>query len=180
MPDGSQLITQTPTWREAIKPGDILLFRCPGVGDDSATVEARPCLVIETPIIDGDVYVELACGTASMAKIYTGHEVRLRRPADFRRAGLDEPTRFLIAHRLMIQLTHSGFINCAATLSPVVGSLSGPTRARMDAVRARLADDVARSRRRRKRKPLRHRNSEINSDGLQHADGRHNRGGSIR
>ena len=74
-----------------------------------------------------------------MGKSNRGFEIRLRKPSDHRRAGFDHGTKFVGSRRLTVPLTHRGWTVSPATGSPILGRLSGPTQARMDAVRARLA-----------------------------------------
>ena len=139
MPDGTFFAPQTETWHSQLDPGTVILFSFPTEEDDGPEPKARPCLVLETPLIDGVPHAVIAYGTTSMGKSNRGFEIRLRKPSDHRRAGLDHGTKFVGSRRLTVPLTHRGWTVSPATGSPILGRLSGPTQARMDAVRARLA-----------------------------------------
>ncbi len=137
LPDGT-FFPQTD-WRTSLEPGHIVLFRFPTEEDGGPEPEARPCLILETPLIDGAPHAVIAYGTTAMGTSNRGFEVRLRKPSDHRRAGLDRQTRFVGSRRLTVPLTHRGWTISPTTGSFVLGRLSGPTQARMDAVRARPA-----------------------------------------
>lgn len=83
-------------------------------------------------------YALLAYGTTSRRRSNIGYEVHTRRRADYLSAGLNEPTRFVGARRLLTPLTHSGFAICGATGSAVLGRLTGAPFRAMNAVRARI------------------------------------------
>lgn len=77
--------------------------------------------------------------------------------ADYIPSGLNEPTRFVGARRLLVPLGHSGFVICRATGSPVLGRLDGGPFAAMNAVRGRIhaERDIAAYRRGRSRPGVR-------------------------
>ena len=75
--------------------------------------------------------------------------MHVRRSADYIAVGLNEPTRFVGARRVLVPLTHSGFVICGATGSAVLGRLEGNPFEAMDAVRSRIhaMRDIAEDRR---------------------------------
>ncbi|CUH38624.1 hypothetical protein JSE7799_01441 [Jannaschia seosinensis] len=156
--------TMTHVWRDHVGYGDIVSFRFPLAEEESQRrPKARPCLILDIEVRDGQRYALLAYGTTSRRRSNVGYEVQVRRRADHLSAGLDESTRFVGAQRLLVPLTHSGFVICGATGSAVLGRLDGAPFEAMNAVRGRIhaERDIAaerRSNRRRKHGVVRERN----------------------
>lgn len=161
MLDNTSPITtmNTTTWRAKVSYGDILSFRFPLAEEAAAErPKARPCLILDVVMRGDRRYVLLAYGTTSRRPSNVGHEIHVRRQAAYSAAGLDRPTRFVGARRLLVPLTHSGFVVRSDTDSAVIGRLSGQALGDMNAVRARIfaARDIAehyRSNDRRRRSP---------------------------
>lgn len=143
-------LTMTPAWQDHITPGDIVSFLFPLSEETSdAQPKARPCLILDIET-KGDVrYALLAYGTTSRRRANVGYEVHVRRRADYLSAGLDEPTRFVGARRLLVPLGHKGFVICRSIGSPVLGRLDGEAFKAMNAVRGRIhaEHDIATERR---------------------------------
>lgn len=144
------LHTMTPAWRDHVAVGDIVSFHFPCATDDDATApKARPCLVLDVENIGGQRYALLAYGTTATTGANRGYEIRVRSAEALATAGLHKPTRFVAARRLLVPLDSGGFACCAGTGAPVLGCLTGETRERMHAVRARIhaERDIAADRR---------------------------------
>ncbi|SFR17555.1 hypothetical protein [Poseidonocella sedimentorum] len=145
----------TPAWQDHISPGDIVSFRFP-LAEEGHTgrPKARPCLILDIEEHGGKHYALLAYGTTSRRRSNVGYEVHVRRRTDFLSAGLNEPTRFVGARRLLVPLNHSGFSVCRATGSAVLGRLSGAPFRAMNALRGRIhaERDIAASYRSRQRR----------------------------
>jgi hypothetical protein len=143
-------LTMTPAWQEHVTHGDIVSFRFPLAEESSAgRAKARPCLVLDIETKGGQRYALLAYGTTSHRRSNVGYEVHVRRRAEYLSAGLDEPTRFVGARRLLVPLTHKGFVICRGTGSCVLGRLDGAPIDAMNAVRGRIhaEHDIAAERR---------------------------------
>ncbi|RVV96523.1 hypothetical protein EKE94_18290 [Mesobaculum littorinae] len=151
-------LTMTPVWRDHLSYGDIVSFRFP-LAEEASTGQpkARPCLVLDIETQDNQRYALLAYGTTSRRRSNVGYEIHVRRRDEYLPAGLDEPTRFVGARRLLVPLTHSGFAICRATGSAVLGRLDGAPFEDMNAVRGRIhaEADIAADRRSRRRGGLR-------------------------
>jgi len=131
--------SMTPAWQDHIAPGDIASFRFPLAEEGHiGRPKARPCLVLEIETHGGQRYALLAYGTSSRRRSNVGYEVHARRTADYLSAGLNEPTRFVGARRLLVPLTHSGFAICRTTGSAVLGRLDGGPLKAMNVVRSRI------------------------------------------
>ena len=146
-----------PAWQDHVSHGDIVSFRFP-LAEEASTGQpkARPCLILDIEVRGGQRYALLAYGTTSRRRSNVGYEIHVRRRAEYLSAGLDEPTRFVGARRLLVPLTHSGFAICRATGSAVLGRLDGAPFEAMNAVRGRIhaeADIAADRRSRRRRAP---------------------------
>jgi len=143
-------LTMTPAWQDHAAAGDIVSFRFP-LAEDASTVQpkARPCLVLDIVMKGGERYAVLAYGTSSHRRSNVGYEVHVRRRGDYLSAGLDELTRFVGARRLLVPLTHRGFVICRNTGSAVLGRLEGEPFDAMNAVRGRIhaERDIAADRR---------------------------------
>lgn len=143
-------LTMTPAWQDHVAAGDIVSFRFP-LAEDASTAQpkARPCLILDIEIIGGERYAVLAYGTTSHRRSNVGYEVHVRRRDEYVSAGLDEPTRFVGARRLLVPLTHRGFAICRNTGSAVLGRLDGEPFEAMNAVRGRIhaERDIAADRR---------------------------------
>ena len=135
----SPIPTMTAAWRAHVSHGDIVSFRFPLAEDAAAErPKARPCLILNVVMCGDRRYVLLAYGTTSRRTSNVGHEIHVRRQAAYAAAGLDEPTRFVAARRLLVPLTHSGFVVCSNMDSAVIGRLGGRALDDMNAVRARI------------------------------------------
>ena len=106
-----QPIVAAADWRESISPGDIVLFSFPVSETDPAdiTPKSRPCLVLETPSIAGTRFAMLAYGTSVRSRANRGYEIIVKQPASLLLAGLEKPTHFIGARRLIVGLDHAGF-----------------------------------------------------------------------
>ena len=156
--DTSTTLTTTAAWQDHVSHGDIVSFRFPLAEEESAEApKARPCLVLDIEEIGSQRYALLAYGTTSRRRSNIGYEIHVRRRAEYLSAGLDEPTRFVGMRRLLVPLSHRGFVLCRATSSPVLGRLDGAPFADMNAVRGRIhaEADIAADRRSRRRRWLR-------------------------
>jgi hypothetical protein len=132
-------LTMTPAWQDHISQGDVVSFRFPLAEEASAgQPKARPCLILDIVTMGGDRYAVLAYGTTSHRRSNVGYEVHVRRRDEYFSAGLDEPTRFVGARRLLVPLTHRGFAICRATGSAVLGRLDGEAFEAMNVVRGRI------------------------------------------
>jgi hypothetical protein len=150
--------TMTPAWRDHLAYGDIVSFCFPLAEEGSSgQPKARPCLILDTQVRGDQRFALLAYGTTSRRRSNVGYEVHVRRRADYLAAGLNEPTRFVGARRLVVPLTHSGFAICRATGSAVIGRLESAPFDAMNAVRGRIhaEADIADDRRSRRRAGLR-------------------------
>ncbi len=129
----------TCAWHDHIRHGDIVSFRFPLSEDGSADQpKVRPCLILDIEVHDGLRYALLAYGTTSHRRSNVSQEIHVRRRAEYACAGLVEPTRFIGARRLLVPLTHSGFVVSAVTHSAVLGRLDGQPFECMNAVRGRI------------------------------------------
>ena len=155
MLDSTPIIpTMTEAWRDHVSCGDIVSFRFPLAEKDAeGRPKARPCLILDIEEKGGQRYALIAYGTASRRRSNVGYEVHVRRRTDYIAAGLDKPTRFVGARRVLVPLTHSGFIVCGATGSAVLGRLDGNPFDAMNAVRGRIhaMRDMAEDRRQARR-----------------------------
>ncbi len=155
-------LKMTPAWQDHVTLGDIVAYRFPLAEEDASTRQpkARPCLILDIEVINGQRYALIAYGTTSHRRSNVGYEVHVRRGADYLSAGLDEPTRFVGARRVLVPLTHKGFAICRETGSAVLGRLDGEPFERMNAVRGRIhamRDIAAETQPRRRRSHLRRR-----------------------
>jgi hypothetical protein len=140
----------TDAWQDVLAHGDIVLFRFPlSEGSDDAPIKARPCLVLDIETIGETRYARIAYGTTSRRRSNVGEEIHIRKRDAYTAAGLDRPTRFIGARRVLVPLTHSGFVVRTATGTPVLGWLTGPEIDRLNAVRGRIhaLHDIAADRR---------------------------------
>ncbi len=149
--------TMTLAWRDHVSYGDIVSFRFPLAEEGSARQpKARPCLILDIEMRGDQLYALLAYGTTSRRRSNVGYEIHVRRRADYLSAGLNEPTRFVGARRLLVPLIHSGFATCRAAGSAVIGRLESAPFDAMNAVRGRIhaEADIADDRRSRRRDGL--------------------------
>jgi len=129
----------TDAWRDDLSHGHIVLFRFPlSEGGEDAEIKARPCLVLDIETIGGVRYAAIAYGTTSRRKANVGEEIHVRKRDAYIAAGLNEPTRFVGARRILVPLTHSGFVEIANSGSPVMGLLVDSELERLNAVRGRI------------------------------------------
>lgn len=147
-------VQSSPAWHNALRCGDIVGFRFPVEGNARHEVpDVRPCLVLDIVRRGDQAYALLAYGSA--AKTHTGrsYETSVSRRRELRKAGLEEPLRFIGATRLLVPLGHRGFA-MGSNGSPIMGRLTGSAEQRMNAVRTRIIaeQDMAASRRAAKRR----------------------------
>ena len=143
----------TAAWRDHLSHGDIVLFRFPLAEDgETATPKPRPCLVLDVETIGGKRYALLAYGTTSQRRANVGEEIRVHHRAEYRAAGLDEPTRFVGRRRVRVPLDDTGFAICGVTGSAVLGRLDAGLLQRMQNVCARIRDLPNKKDTRRKRR----------------------------
>src|SRR6056297_3466544 len=109
-------LTMTAAWQDHLSYGDIVSFRFP-LAEEGHTgrPKARPCLVLDIETHGGERYALLAYGTTSRRRSNIGYEVHVRRKVEYLSAGLNEPTRFVGARRLLVPLDHNGFVICGGT-----------------------------------------------------------------
>ena len=86
---------------------------------------------------NGTTFVELAYGTSAPTKANRGHEVRVTQRASCQAAGLNKPSRFVCARRVVVSLNHPGF-DGGDDRGTLIGRLDPPLIERMNAVRARI------------------------------------------
>ena len=131
--------TMTHAWRDHVSYGDIVAFHFPLAENGRAGEhEARPCLILDIEVHGGLRYALLACGTESRGRANVNQQIHVRRRAEYEPAGLAEPTCFMAARRLLVPLTHRGFVEASANQSPVLGRLDGQPFDAMNAVRGRI------------------------------------------
>lgn len=135
----SFLPVATNAWRNDLSHGHIVLFRFPlSEGGETAVIKARPCLVLDIETISGVRYAAIAYGTTSRRKANVGEEIHVRKCEAYIAAGLNEPTRFVGARRILVPLTHKGFVDIANSGSPVMGRLVDRELERLNVVRGRI------------------------------------------
>jgi hypothetical protein len=143
----------TCAWRDHVSHGDIVSFRFPS--NASGQPEQRtvpPCLILEIEVHKGQRYALLAVGMTSHNRSHVNQDVDVCRRAEYATAGLKEPTRFIGTCRLLVPLTHSGFVASSITQSAVLGRLNGKPFDDMNAMRCRIhaLRDMHTARRRRR------------------------------
>jgi hypothetical protein len=150
MLDTSITPTMTDAWRDHVSYGDIVSYRFP-LAEEGAEgrPKARPCLVLDIEEKGGQRFALIAYGTTSRRRSNVGYEVHVRHRDDYIVAGLNKPTRFVGARRLLVPLTHSDFVICGAIGSAVLGRLDGNPFDALNAVRGRIhaMQDIAEDRR---------------------------------
>ncbi|WP_292068723.1 hypothetical protein [Marivita sp. XM-24bin2] len=119
-------------WRNRVIPVSLRRDGC------RRALKVRPCLLLDIDKRGGQRFALIAYGTTSRRGSNIDHEVHVRRRADYVAAGLNEPTRFVGAHRVFVPLSHSGFVICGATGSLVLGRLAGSPLDALNAVRGRI------------------------------------------
>jgi hypothetical protein len=97
--------------------------------------------VLDVFDLSGTTFVELAYGTSAGTKANCGHEVRVNQTASCHAAGLDRPSRFVCARRVIVSVKHHGFA-AGEEHSPLIGRLDPPLLDRMNEVRARIQIDA--------------------------------------
>lgn len=126
-------------WQNTLKYGDIVLFRFPGRGQAAgAHAKARPCLVLDVELIGARRCAVLVPALPAHQPGSGERAVTLARQIEYRRAGLHGPTRFLIRTRLIVPLSHDGFVVAPPTGTPVIGRLEDAALDRLNVERARL------------------------------------------
>ena len=129
-------------WQDLIERGDVVLFRFPVADEDNPSTDdqpkRRPCLVLDVFDRDGTCFVELAYGTSTKTRANRGFEVRVRQRASCHAAGLDKPSRFVCARRVIVSINHPGFDSGTSTRGTLIGRLDPSLIERMNAVRARM------------------------------------------
>jgi hypothetical protein len=92
-------------WKDTLVRGDIVLFRYPiaEAADDPTDKQPkrRPCLVLKVFNTADGRFVEVAYGTTADTRANRGYEVKVMQQASCAAAGLDRPTRFVGARRMV-------------------------------------------------------------------------------
>lgn len=147
-------------WTDYPQRGDIVLFRFP-VADNTNQTEPpkrRPCLVLDVRRRGAECFVELAYGTSSNGRANRGYEVIVKQSKSRARAGLNKPTRFVCARRIIVNVKSRGFHCPDGATPPLIGCLDDALMERMNAIRARIqaeADIAAQYREERRREQAR-------------------------
>ena len=144
--------TKPSTWRDQLRPGDIVVFRFP-CSDDCATEKARPCLVIGVDARAGTA--EIVYGTSRWTDANRGQELHVTARTALAEASLDRPTRFVGTRRTQVELTSPRFVECRGGTA-IVGRLGGQFAQDLDRLRRGGPVIVVRRRahlRRRSRRP---------------------------
>ncbi len=155
-----QPFTHDFNWKDLVERGDVVKFRFP-VADEIAPGEQpklRPCLLLDVIERNGETFVELAYGTSSDGCANRGYEVLVKQAVSRAAAGLDKPTRFVCARRVIVHIDHQGFECDDEDFGPLLGRLDKPLLERMNGVRARIqaeADIAADMREERRREQVR-------------------------
>ncbi|WP_099824085.1 hypothetical protein [Oceaniglobus indicus] len=133
-------LVPAPDWAANPQRGDVVLFRFPVAdsADHKEQPKRRPSLVLDVRKRGADCFVELAYGTSSDGRANRGYEVSVKQPKSRARAGLNKPTRFVCARRIIVNVNSSGFHCPDGTTSPLLGRLDEALMERMNAIRARL------------------------------------------
>jgi hypothetical protein len=137
-PNASDPITPAESWHNAIQLGDVVQFRFP-FNEEHKTdkPKKRPCLVLDVFDLNGTKFVELAYGTSARTSANKGYEVRVNQPASCVAAGLDRPSRFVCARRVIVSVKHSGFLSKDERCT-LIGHLDPQLIERMNALLIRL------------------------------------------
>lgn len=115
------------TWHDTLAAGDIVAFRYP-YPDAPHAERARPCLVVDVDLINGEAVV--VYGTSRWTEANRGQELHVT-GTDAALASLDRPTRFVGARRVRVSISSPRFVTgCRAT--PVIGHLAGKARRHLD------------------------------------------------
>ncbi|WP_281969154.1 hypothetical protein [Roseovarius nanhaiticus] len=126
-------------WHNSVSYGDILKYRFPGLGQPAAARPAtRACLVLDIETIGGRRCAVLVPAVPARRPDSAERAVTLMRQMEYRKAGLEGPTRFPIRSRLIVPLGHDGFVASQTTGTPVIGKLESSAFERMNVERARL------------------------------------------
>ncbi|MFZ3584987.1 hypothetical protein ACOI1H_23010 [Loktanella sp. DJP18] len=122
-------------WHDHIAYGDVVYFRIPEVkGADHAV--ASPYLVLDT--LGDPRYAVLAPAFPSRRPSISPRIVSVGRRAELHAAGLHRPTEFRVDQRILVPVTHHGFVPSALTGSPVIGRVIGAGMERLNVARGRL------------------------------------------
>lgn len=127
-------------WAANPQGGDVVLFRFP-IADDTDqkdTPKRRPCLVLNVRKRGTECFVELAYGTSSDGRANRGYEVRVKQAKSLSQAGLNKPTRFVCARRIIVNVDNNGFDCPDGGASALIGCLDDALMDRMNAIRARV------------------------------------------
>lgn len=139
-----------------LQRGDVVLFRFPfseGVRD-RGLARLRPCLVLDTKMVKDEPFIEIAYSTTAKIRANLGYEVMVGTPEACEAAGVQKPTRFVCAHRILVHARHHSFDDGSGAGPQIIGHLDAPRLERMNAVRARIqaeADIAAHFRKERRR-----------------------------
>jgi hypothetical protein len=132
-------------WQNLVERGDVVLFRYPLADEYDASTDTRPkrrpCLVLDVFTKGETCFIELAYGTSAPTNANRGYEVRVGKQASCLAAGLDRPSRFVCARRIIVSVNHSGFDDDDDS-GTLIGRLDPPLIERMNAVQARLHADA--------------------------------------
>jgi hypothetical protein len=135
--------TRQSDWRQALAPGDVVLFRYP-LAEEKAVErpKARPCLVLAICGAADAPRVVLAYGTTSKGRANVGHQIDVRRPADRAAAGLRKRSRFIGCRRMTEAADDPRFAIGPSASSPVIGRLAGNPADRLQVVLDHLHDEI--------------------------------------
>ncbi|TVQ59785.1 MAG: hypothetical protein EA355_00135 [Rhodobacteraceae bacterium] len=137
-------------WSAAVRPGDVILFAFPiACATPGEAPKTRPCLVLDVAEIRGRRHLTLAYGTSVDTSANRGEEIHVAAPDEMRPAGVDRPTRFVGARRMVVPPDHAGFATGGGQRSPIIGRLVGEARQRLDGIRTRIAATAAQAAQRR-------------------------------
>lgn len=149
--DMSSPTTPLP-WHATLEPGDLVAFRFPcSERGPREKPKVRPCLILEIRESGERRFAEVVYGTSADTTANRGLDIEVDDNAAIGAAGLDRPTRFVGARRVLVSLDHTGFDISAAGGSPIIGRLSCRARAEMEKVQTRIRADRERILERRKR-----------------------------
>ena len=156
----SQPFTPDFDWKDLVERGDVVKFRFPVAEEDASGEQPklRPCLVLDVIKRGGETFVEVAYGTSSEGNANRGYEVLVKQAVSRAAAGLDKPTRFVCARRVIVHIDHQGFECDGVDSGPLLGRLDKTLLERMNDIRARIqaeADFAADTRQERRREQVR-------------------------
>ncbi|GGE62928.1 type II toxin-antitoxin system PemK/MazF family toxin [Actibacterium pelagium] len=127
-----------PNWQDSLQPGDIVAFRFPHKDKSGAAPKTRPTLVLAKAKVADQTFVALAYGTTKIKKRRTAYHIPVTSEEERKVAGLDRPTVFDGARRIVVAAENSNFSVRRDIGSPVIGRLTCGSLHRMFAVSATI------------------------------------------